>query len=569
MSRMNSRRDSALSGTLKLTSRILGLRTMEERSVSPGAAEIFDILEGKRMHSFTRRMKSFNKKKNPDLVSPTSPPSYMRQTCASLSKRAPSIERPAPPRRCQTATPGIAGRVSSRGRDQSKRRSRRTISMAEHSRTTKLEPNDQQGFFMGGMPANFDWTDSNYRRSSRGSDRMQRNNRNGKNINSIRSDTCRRMSTKSTCSDIGRSASRASSKLNSGRVKDRPERKSDSVNNISPRHIIELDSMDTVQFEVIRSADRLTVSEKSSIYHGERSPQPLSTIPLKDMDVSKMNSKAKSDQKKIKEKEVAANKPSTQRRKSESIRRRSASQKPEPKSNSTRSLIKQRGIPTPTSKAEPAAVHKTAVGAQEVESEHLSPGGIPSSSMKTDSGGAVVEPGEISIDTERGEDSLYDEQEGSDCDDWKSVAYTTGAADEILSRPFSDDPRENVISEEKSTDFSEAASSGCSSEIHSDSEEEIDKLIEILPPKKKKSFLRRLDTSSKSKETAKKRKLKTPRFLRGFGTRSSLQTRIPCIRFSFKACFCGAEVSPGPEVDDELQFSVSIEQPNNLEHPID
>lgn len=129
-------------------------RSSMSRSLSPSEFEVNELLNVRTMHSFTRRMKSFNKDRNPDLLATL--PSYMRQTCASLVKRPRSGDQS----RSRTTSPHRNGRATSVGCERQgrpKRSSRRTQSSLSEMRGIGFAPNDKLGFLLEEMPEGFDW----------------------------------------------------------------------------------------------------------------------------------------------------------------------------------------------------------------------------------------------------------------------------------------------------------------------------------------------------------------------------------------------------------------------------
>ena len=128
------------------------------RSASPRSFQLYELLHARRMHSFTRRMKSFNKDRNPDLA--LHPPSYMRQTCSSLIKRHSLCDQDSN-RRTKS---GKSRRTTSMGgttpvRRKGTKEQRRAYSSLEHARPDSMSfaPNDTLGFLLEEMPEGLSW----------------------------------------------------------------------------------------------------------------------------------------------------------------------------------------------------------------------------------------------------------------------------------------------------------------------------------------------------------------------------------------------------------------------------
>jgi len=299
------------------------------------------------------------------------------------------------------------------------------------------------------------------------------------------------------------------------------DRKSDAANNTSPGKVEEWDFMS------VHIGIEGTHSGQCEPGEEERCPRPMSTLPLKEMDVAAQMGRCTPGS--------TPKKNIDRRHSEEDSHSAKAESESEASSNDGQALQEY------SSKAEQED-HKDSESEEKSSSETIDEEGNQ---------GYSIDGLEAGLEAVEKQGGVVDE-------DWRSPTFTTATADEVFDTVEDETARKNALQDSADV-FTDALSRSCQSSRELDAEREL-QLADTLPPKK--SFLRRrkLGRPANSEETTNRRKSKRPKLLRTIGSRLSKAARSQCCRFSFKACFCGADVSPGPELDADSADPRTLEQ---------
>jgi len=394
--------------------------------------------------------------------------------------------------------------------------------------------NDKLGFLLEDMPEGLDWYEhgmmnsgdiqmtspNDHKKQSKHA--QQKRNKSGKvrEVKTVRTNQKRR--TKSRADGMESLTGNSSRKPSHRRTQSSvaaSDPKSDAANNTSPGKVEEWDFM-SVQIGIEGAH-----SGQCGVCEEERCPQPMSTLPLKEMDVAANN----------------------QGRNTLITPTQSADCRHSDTSNHKgRDPLLESEFSIDEEQASVASVVYRSTSDQEKNLESEEKG-----SLETPEGIKK----EVSVDELESGFEAVEKDRGVLNEDWRSSVCT---AEDLFNVSEDETARKNA-SQDSVDEFTDAMSRSCQSSRELDAERKPE-LAETVPSKK--SFLRRkkLDRPSNSEETSKKRKSKRPKFLTAIGARLSKARRNHCCRFSFKACFCGADVSPGPEQDGDLADPQTQEQ---------